>query len=72
MIAKHKLPATVIYENKTVLHFLIKKPVSLHLVPRKENDGLDLWFEPKNKGGKTPSIDYIVLKKLKDELRNKQ
>ena len=25
MIAKHKLPATVIYENKTVLHFLIKK-----------------------------------------------
>lgn len=136
MIAKHKLPATVIYENKTVIAFLDKNPVSqyhtlivpkthykdiyeidndslkdisvtakkiasaykktlkikavnllnasgkaaqqsvfhfhLHLVPRRENDGLDLWFESKSRAGKTPGIDPIVLDKLKAELKNKQ
>ena len=134
MIIENKLPATVVYENKTVIAFLDKDPVSryhtlivpkthynsiyeidneslrnisvaakklalayrktfgikavnllnasgksaqqsvfhfhVHLIPRKEKDGLDLWFKSKNKDNKIPSMSPIALKKLKAELKS--
>ncbi len=134
MIIENKLPATVVYENKSVIAFLDKNPVSpyhtlivpkthysdiyeiddaslrnisvtakklalayknalgikavnllnasgkaaqqsvfhfhTHLVPRKEKDGLDLWFKPKKKNDKSSGINPAILKKLKAELKN--
>ena len=58
MIIERKLPATIVYENKTAIAFLDKT--------------LYRWFEPKKKDDKPPETNSVILKKLKAEFKNMQ